>query len=161
MARELTITWEDPAALAEDARAMVGIEFLRAIRDGELSTAPIQELLGFSLVEVDEGARGVRRRPRRAALRGLRAPTAATRPTPPDSTWGCVHSTLPAGSGYSTLETKFNLVRAITADTGEIRAEGKVVHRGGRVATAEGRITREADGKLLAHGTSTCLILGG
>jgi uncharacterized protein (TIGR00369 family) len=79
-----------------------------------------------------------------------------------DSAMGaCVHSTLPAGSGYSTLETKFNLVRAITADTGEIRAEGKVVHRGGRVATAEGRITRVADGKLLAHGTSTCLILGG
>ena len=72
-----------------------------------------------------------------------------------------MHSTLPLGSGYSTLETKFNLVRGITAGTGEILAEGKVVHRGGRVATAEGRITRQTDGKLLAHGTSTCLILAG
>ncbi len=54
-----------------------------------------------------------------------------------------------------------NLVRAITAESGEIRAEGRVVHRGGRVATAEGRITRETDRKLFAQGTSTCLILGG
>jgi uncharacterized protein (TIGR00369 family) len=72
-----------------------------------------------------------------------------------------VHSTLPLGSGYSTLETKFNLVRAITAEGGPIVAEGRVVHRGSRVATAEGRVVREADGKLLAHGSSTCLVLPG
>ena len=77
-----------------------------------------------------------------------------------DSAMGAaVHSTLEQGSGYTTLETKFNLTRPITAETGEIRAEGTVVHRGGRVATADGRVTRASDGKLLAHGTSTCLIL--
>jgi uncharacterized protein (TIGR00369 family) len=70
-----------------------------------------------------------------------------------------VHTTLPAGSGYTTLELKVNLVRPISAETGEIRCEGTVVHRGSRVATAEGRVVRTADGKLLAHGTCTCMIL--
>ena len=162
VARELTITWEDPGALAERARGMVGLEFLQAIRDGELSTAPIQELLGFSLVEVEEGRVVFAAVPGEQHYNPIGVVHGGNAATLLDSAMGaCVHSTLPAGSGYSTLETKFNLVRPITADTGEIRAEGRVVHRGGRVATAEGRITREADGKLLAHGTSTCLILGG
>lgn len=70
-----------------------------------------------------------------------------------------VHSTLAQGEAYTTLETKVNLVRAIRADTGELRAEGRVVHRGRTTATAEGRFVGAADGKLYAHGTSTCLIL--
>jgi uncharacterized protein (TIGR00369 family) len=71
---------------------------------------------------------------------------------------GCaVHTLLEPGVGYTTLEVKTNFVRAITLDTGPIRCEGIVLHRGSRVATAEGRLTDEA-GKLLAHGTTTCLI---
>jgi uncharacterized protein (TIGR00369 family) len=77
-----------------------------------------------------------------------------------DSAMGCaVHSTLPAGKGYTTLELKVNFTRPITSDTGRIVCEGTVVHRGGRVATAEGRVIAERSGKLLAHGTATCLIL--
>ena len=72
---------------------------------------------------------------------------------------GCaVHSTLPAGAGYTTLEIKVNFVRPITVTTGRIRAEAKLIHRGGRTATAEGRVVDEA-GKLYAHATTTCLIL--
>ena len=71
-----------------------------------------------------------------------------------------MHSTLGEGEAYTTLETKFNLTRAITAETGTVRAEGRVLHRGRQVATAEGDL-RDAGGRLLAHGTSTCLILGG
>jgi uncharacterized protein (TIGR00369 family) len=70
-----------------------------------------------------------------------------------------VQATLPAGVGYTTLELKTNFVRAITRDTGRIICEAEVVHRGGTIATAEGRLRAEATGKLLAHGTSTCLIL--
>ena len=70
-----------------------------------------------------------------------------------------VHTTCGDGESYSTLETKFNLVRAITPDAGEVLAEGRVIHRGRRVATAEGSVRRASDGKLLAHGTSTCMIL--
>ena len=71
-----------------------------------------------------------------------------------------MHSTLPAGAGYGTLETKVNLVRAIASDAGPLVCEGTVVHRGSRVATAEARLTGEADGRLYAHGTSTCMVLG-
>jgi uncharacterized protein (TIGR00369 family) len=76
-----------------------------------------------------------------------------------DSAMGCaVQSTLPAGSGYTTLETKVNFARAITRDTGRILCEAKVLHAGRTIATAEGRVFAEDTGKLLAHGTSTCLV---
>ena len=76
-----------------------------------------------------------------------------------DSAMGCaVHSMLPAGSGYTTLELKVNFIRALTAETGRVRAEGKLIHLGGRTATAEGRVIDES-GKLYAHATTTCLIL--
>jgi uncharacterized protein (TIGR00369 family) len=75
-----------------------------------------------------------------------------------DSCMGCsVHTTLPKGTGYTTLEFKVSLVRAVTTDTGPVRAEGKVITSGRRVATAEGRLT-DADGRLLAHATTTCLV---
>jgi uncharacterized protein (TIGR00369 family) len=75
-----------------------------------------------------------------------------------DSAMGCaVHTTLEQGDRYTTLEVKTNFVRPITSDTGVIRCEGIVLHRGARVATAEGRVT-DSVGRLLAHGTTTCLI---
>jgi len=76
-----------------------------------------------------------------------------------DSAMGCaVHSMLPAGTGYTTLELKVNFIRAMTAETGRVRAEAKLIHLGARTATAEGRVVDES-GKLYAHGTTTCLIL--
>jgi uncharacterized protein (TIGR00369 family) len=76
-----------------------------------------------------------------------------------DSAMGCaVHSHMPAGGGYTTLEAKTNLVRPITAKTGLLRAIGKAVHVGKRVATAEGRLV-DRDGKLYAHATTTCIVL--
>ena len=79
-----------------------------------------------------------------------------------DSAMGCaVHTTLAVGERYTTLETKVNFVRAITAETGPVRCEGVVVHRGARVATAEGKLIAENSGKLLAHGSSTCLVIAG
>jgi uncharacterized protein (TIGR00369 family) len=159
---ELTVSWQDPAALAERARAMPGREFLEAIRDGELPAAPIQDLLGFRLVEVEDGRVAFRAEPGEQHYNPIGVVHGGLAATLLDSAMGAaVHSTLPLGSGYSTLETKFNLVRAVTADSGSLLAEGRVVHRGSRVATAEGRIVREADGKLVAHGTSTCLVLAG
>jgi len=78
-----------------------------------------------------------------------------------DSAMGCaVHSTLPAGVGYTTLEFKVNFARAITGDTGRVVCEGNLIHRGRTVATAEGRVIAEDTGKLLAHGTTTCLLFG-
>jgi uncharacterized protein (TIGR00369 family) len=73
---------------------------------------------------------------------------------------GCaVQTTMPAGVGYTTLELKVNFTRPITRDTGRVLCRAEVVHGGGRVATAEGRVIAEETGKLLAHGTTTCLIV--
>jgi uncharacterized protein (TIGR00369 family) len=75
-----------------------------------------------------------------------------------DSAMGCaVHSTLPAGVGYTTLEIKVNYIRAMTAETGLVRCEAQVIHVGGRTATAEGRVI-DSSGKLYAHATTTCMI---
>jgi uncharacterized protein (TIGR00369 family) len=76
-----------------------------------------------------------------------------------DSALGCaIHSTLPAGTGYTTLQLNINYVRPLSSKTGIVYCEGKVIHTGGRVATAEGRLT-DANGKLYAHGTTTCIVL--
>jgi uncharacterized protein (TIGR00369 family) len=159
--RSLTVTWDDPVALAERAKGMAGLEFLERIRDGALPRAPIQELLGFALVEVEEGRTVFAAEPGEQHFNPIGVVHGGFAATLLDSAMGAaVHSTLPQAGGYATLETSFNLVRAMGADTGRVLSAGEVVHRGGRIATAEGRITRAADGKLLAHGTSTCLILG-
>jgi uncharacterized protein (TIGR00369 family) len=158
--KSITVSWEDPAELAQRGRELAGLEFLAAIRDGSLPPAPIQQLLGFPLVHVEEGHVAFTAQPGEQHFNPIGVVHAGLAATLLDSAMGAaVHSTLPAGSGYTTLETKFNLVRAVTLDSGEIRCDGHVVHRGGRVATAEGRVVRAGDGKLVAHGTSTCLIV--
>jgi uncharacterized protein (TIGR00369 family) len=158
-ARRLEISWEDPAPLAARSREMSGLDFLRAVRDGDVSPAPITQLLGFALVEVDDGRAVFSAVPGEQHYNPIGVVHAGLVATMLDSAMGvAVHSTLPAGMAYTTLETKFNLVRPLTADTGEIRCEGTVVHPGSRVATADGRVVRASDGKLVAHGTSTCLV---
>ena len=140
---------------------MNGLEFLRAIAAGEAPRAPIQDLIGFRLAEVEEGSVVFTIEPHEEHYNPIGSVHAGIAMTLLDSAMGAaVHSTLPEGGGYTTLETKVNLVRAIRADTGELRAEGRVVHRGRTTATCEGRFVGAADGKLYAHGTSTCLILG-
>lgn len=161
MDRSMIISWEDPGELGEQARAMRGLDFLEAIRDEELPPAPIQRLLDFTLTEVEEGQVVFTAEPGEQHYNPIGVVHGGLAATLLDSAMGAsVHSTLPQGQGYTTLETKFNLVRAITADTGQIAAEGRVVNRGRQVATAEGYL-RDGAGKLLAHGTSTCLIIGG
>jgi len=158
--RTLTISWEDPGELGEQARAMPGLAFLVAIRDEELPPAPMQRLLDFTLTEVDEGRVVFTAEPAEQHYNPIGVVHGGLAATLLDSAMGAsVHSTLPEGQGYTTLETKFNLVRPITTATGPVHAEGRVVHRGRQVATAEGDV-RDAAGKLLAHGSSTCLIVG-
>jgi uncharacterized protein (TIGR00369 family) len=138
---------------------VTGLEFLRAIASGELPGAPIADLLGFAPVEAEEGRVVFAAVPEQRHYNPIGTVHGGLAATLLDSAMGCaVHSTLPAGVGYTTLELKVNFVRPITTETGRILCEGTVVHRGGRVATAEGRVFAEADGALLAHGTTTCLI---
>jgi len=157
--RSLTVAWQDPQALAEAGRAMSGLEFLRAIRDGRLPSPPIAELLGFSLVEVEPGHAVFEVHPGERHYNPIGVVHGGLAMTLLDSAMGCsVHTQMPAGGAYTTLEAKTNLVRAISERTGVLRAIGKSIHVGRRVATAEGRLV-DRDGTLYAHASTTCLVL--
>ena len=157
--RTRTVTWEDPRPLAEAGRGVSGLEFLQRIVSGELSPPPFAALLNFDLVEVSEGRATFAVIPAEYHYNPIGVVHGGLAATLLDSAMGCaVHSMLPAGAGYTTLEIKVNFIRAMTAETGRVRCEAKIVHSGARTATAEGRIVDEA-GKLYAHGTTTCLIL--
>jgi uncharacterized protein (TIGR00369 family) len=137
---------------------VTGLELLQGIIAGELPRAPIQSVMGYDLVEAEEGRVVFEGEPGEQHYNPLGTVHGGYAATLLDSALGaCVHSTLPDGTSYVTLEVKFNLVRAMTADTGRVRAEGQVVHRGRTVATSEAHL-RDSAGKLLAHATSTCLI---
>ena len=157
--RSLSVKWDDPKQLAAAGRTMSGIEFLRAIRDGELPHPPICALLNYRLVEVEPGHAVFEGTPGEQHYNPIGVVHGGLAMTLLDSAMGCaVQTHMPAGGGYTTLEVKTNLVRAITSETGKLRAIGKVVHLGKRVATAEARL-EDAAGKLYAHATTTCIVL--
>jgi uncharacterized protein (TIGR00369 family) len=159
-ARRITVSWADPATLRIRGLSTPGLPFLEAIKDGALPPAPIQDLLAFHLVDVAVGRASFSAHPGEQHYNPIGVVHAGFAATLLDSAMGAaVHTTLPLGSGYTTLETKFNLVRAITIETGQIICTGHVVHRGARVCTAEARLTSARDETLLAHGTSTCLVI--
>ena len=161
MDRSLAVQWTDPAALANAARSMAGIDFLRAMRDGDLPPPPIAVLLGFTLTQVEPGQVVFECTPGERHYNPIGVVHGGLAMTLLDSCMGCaVQTHMPAGSGYTTLEAKTNLVRAITAETGKLRAIGRTVHVGKRMATAEGRL-EDAAGKLYAHATTTCIVLNG
>ena len=138
-----------------------GLQEMQSIAAGTAPPAPIQDLLGFRLAHVDRGRAAFLCTPDASMRNPMGSIHGGIAMTLLDSAAGAaVHTTLAAGEGYATLETKVNLVRTITPDTGEVRADGTVLYRGGRVATAEARLT-DRTGGLLAHASSTCLILGG
>jgi uncharacterized protein (TIGR00369 family) len=157
--RSVSIEWADPVALADAGRKMLGIDFLRAIRDGRLPRPPIAALLGFNLVEVEPGRAVFEVLPGERHYNPIGVVHGGLAMTLLDSCMGCaVHTQMAAGSTYTTLEAKTNLVRAITGETGRLRAIGKTLHVGKRMATAEGRL-EDASGKLYAHATTTCMVL--
>lgn len=156
--RTLTVGWEDPRALAEAGRGLSGLEYLRKIASGELPRPPIGALMNFNLVELGEGYAVFGVEPAEYHYNPIGVVHGGLAATLLDSAMGCaVHSALPAGAGYTTLEIKVNFIRPMTAETGAVRCEAKLVHLGGRTATAEGRVVGQ-DGKLYAHGTTTCLV---
>jgi uncharacterized protein (TIGR00369 family) len=136
-----------------------GLEHLRAIIAGEVPVPPMSLTLSFRIVAADEGF---------AAFEGDTQASLANPMGQVHGGWACtlldsamgsaVMSTLPAGVAYATAQLNVNLTRAILIDTGHVRAEARIVHRGKRMATAEGTL-RDAKGALLAHGTTTCMIL--
>lgn len=140
-------------------KAMSGLAFLEAIRDGRLPMPAICEPLTFRLIHVAQGEADFEGTPQPSYFNPLGTVHGGWAATLLDSCLGCaVHSTVPAGSGYTTLEIKVNYVRAIQPDVGPMRACGRVVHAGRTTATAEGRLV-DANGRLYVHGSTTCLIM--
>ncbi len=159
MTRSLSVTWDDPIAAFAAGKALAGIDYMREMIAGKIAPPPIMRLMGFRLTQVGEGLAVFECEPGEQHYNPIGVVHGGLAMTLLDSAMGCcVHTRLPANTGYTTLEAKVNLVRAITAKTGTIRATGKVIHLGGKTATAEGRI-EDAAGKLYAHGTTTCIIL--
>lgn len=139
--------------------AFTGLEMMQAMLAGRLPPPPMGALLGFQLLEVRAGEVIFTCTPGRQHYNPIGAVHGGLAGTLLDSAMGCaVHTMMQKGQAYTTLEYRVHLVRGMTDRTGLVRAEGKVVHLGRRVATAEGRIV-DAGGKLYAHGTTTCLIL--
>jgi uncharacterized protein (TIGR00369 family) len=158
--RSRTITWEDPLKSFGAAAGMTGLEYMRAMGEGRIPMPPIARLMGMEGIEVEEGRAVFGVVPGEYHYNPIGVVHGALAMTLLDSAMGCaVQTTLPAGVGYTTLEVKVNFARPITRDTGQVRCEGLVVHRGRTIATTEGRVIAEETGKLLAHGTSTCMVL--
>jgi uncharacterized protein (TIGR00369 family) len=158
--RSRTISWEDPTATLDAASAISGLELMEAIFEGKLPPPPIAATMAFAGAEVQEGRAVFVGEPDESLYNPIGVVHGGFAMTILDSAMGCaVQTTLAAGERYTSLETKVNFVRPITKETGRVRCEGTVLHRGGRVATAQGRLIAESSGKLLAHGTTTCLVI--
>lgn len=143
---------------AETLTTRPGVEILRDVMNGVLPRPPISDSLHFFLAEVEPGRVVFQGNPSAAFFNPIGTIHGGWTATLLDSCVACaVHSTLPAGKVYTTLELKVNFVRGILPDSGPLRAEGKVISVGGRIGTAEGRLT-DAAGRLYAHATTTCLI---
>jgi uncharacterized protein (TIGR00369 family) len=142
----------------EQARTMSGLRLLEGLRDGRFPSPPMCRILRGDVVEVEYGRIVFEGEPSEDFFNTMGYVHGGFAATMLDSCLGsAVHTTVPAGQGYTTIEVKVNFVRPLTDRTGRVRAEGKVVAAGNRIATAEGRLTDGA-GELLAHGTTTCLI---
>ena len=142
----------------DDFREYSGLELFRKMQNGELPYPPIFDTVGFSLIEVERGRVVFQGTPEHRHYNPLGTVHGGYHATLLDSCVACaVHSTLEAGQGYTTIELKINYVRGLTDKVGPVRAEGRIIHVGRQLGTAEGRLV-DQEGKLYAHATTTCLI---
>ncbi|MFD7324424.1 PaaI family thioesterase [Streptomyces sp. NPDC059875] len=158
MKRSRTVEWEDAAATASAAGTMAGLDFLREIAAGRLPGAPLGALLGFALEEVEHGRAVFGFEPAEEHYNPIGSVHGGVYATLLDSAAGCaVHSTLPQGMAYTSLDLSTRFLRPITMETGKIRAIGTVMSQGRRTALAEAGLYDASD-RLLGHATSTCML---
>lgn len=156
--RTRTYQWGDPAVPAAAARQLDGLAFFREIAAGTLPPPPIMSTLGFEAVSFDPGKAVFAFEPAEYQYNPIGSVHGGVYATLCDSACGCaVHTLLPAGAYYTSLDLSVRFIRPITSATGRLVCEGTVENIGGRTALATARLTN-ADGKLFAHATSNCLI---
>ena len=138
--------------------ALTGLEYMRQLMTGEREPSGMARLMNMRLVEVEGGRAVFTVEPDERHYNGLGIAHGGLAATLLDSALGCaINTMMPAGRVFTTLEMKINYVRPMRRETGEVRCEARVIHVGGRVGSAEGRIV-DARGKLYAHGTATCML---
>jgi uncharacterized protein (TIGR00369 family) len=156
--RKRAVAWEDPLAGAVLATQLSGLDYLRRIAEGDVPPPPIALLLGMRLVEVEPGRAVFTLDVGEHLYNPIGSVHGGVFCTVLDSAMACaVHSTLPVGKAYTTLELKVNLVKALSLETPLVRSEGRVISSGRRVATASAQLVGP-DGVLFAHASTTCLI---
>ena len=160
ISRSLTVQWQDPMAMASMAMDMAGLQYMKAVMNGEVSPPPIAVLMNMAPTEVEEGRAIFSALPGEEHYNPIGVVHGGFMATLLDSVAGCaVHTTLALGEAYTTLTLEVKNLRPLTRDTGMVRAEGEVTYRGRRQATADARLFAADTGKLLATATSTCLIM--
>ena len=156
--RQRTVTWHDPQVGAAVMGSMTGQQYLQAMVDGTLPPPPISALMGMTALSVEVGTVVFSCTPDESAYNPIGLVHGGLVCTLLDSVVGCaVHSTLPAGTGYTSLEIKVSYLRAVRTGEGQLLATGRVTKPGNRVAFAEGEV-RDAADRLVASATSTCLV---
>jgi uncharacterized protein (TIGR00369 family) len=157
--RQRTYSWSDPMAIATAAASMSGMEALQAMAEGRLPIPPIGATMDFDGLSFEEGRAAFQVTPQEFHYNPIGAVHGGVFATLLDSACGCaVHTMLPAGVLYTSLDLSVKFLRPVLTSTGTITAEGTVVHLGRRTALAEGRIT-DAAGKLYATATSSILVI--
>jgi uncharacterized protein (TIGR00369 family) len=156
--RTRTFSWSDPALTAAQLARRSGLDLLRAMVSGQLPAPPVMDLLGVERLEADEGHVAVIMTPQEFHYNPLGMVHGGILATLLDTAAGCaVHSTLPAGVGYTSLDLTTKFLRPVTVSSGVLRCEGRVLSRGRTTALAEARLT-DGKGRLVAHATSSCLL---
>jgi uncharacterized protein (TIGR00369 family) len=157
-ARTRTYSWADPAATFAALPGASGLDILASMLAGELPPPPVMATLGIEAESFSEGHVQFALVPHEMHYNPLGSVHGGVIATLLDSAAGCaVHSVLPAGVGYTSVDLTTKFLRPITSDTGRIVVTGTVKSRGSRTALAEAHLT-DPDGRLLAHATSTCLL---
>jgi uncharacterized protein (TIGR00369 family) len=157
-ARTRTYSWEDPTISVAAMAHRSGLEILQAMGTGELPPPPVMHTLGMSGIEVAEGRIVFRLQPQEFHYNPLGTMHGGVLATLLDSAAACaVHTTLPAGVGYTSLDLTTKFLRPVTVRSGTLRCEGTVLSRGNRVALAQAQVFDGSD-RLVAHATSSCLI---
>lgn len=152
------ITWHDPIAIQATVASMTGLSYWSAVADGQLAPPPIGELLQMRVVDVEHGRITFSCRPDASMYNPLGMVHGGAVCTLLDTVAGCaLHTTLPEGVGYTSVEIKVNYLKSVTLASGELTAVGTVVKAGSRVGFTEGAVT-DASGALVATATSTLLI---
>lgn len=158
MERKRAYKWADPIELAEKAKSMSGFDFLNGILAGEIPPAPIAETLDFHPLSLEKGNVVFEFEPKEYHYNPIGTVHGGVISTVLDTAMGCaIQSTLPLGLAYTTIELKVNFTKAVSQKCGKMIAEGRIIHQGKSTALVEADL-KDEDGKLYAHGVSTCMI---